>query len=100
MSMLDLEDKGVRELRYSDGSLCMRLGARCGRCMEVAYGRTERAYHEAKRCALKPACFIVVPTETDKPEALMRARMFGHSAADADAIVKTQAEFDALSRMA
>lgn len=96
---VSLEDKGIRELRYADGSLCMLLGARCGRCMEVAYGSVERAFHAAKRCALKPACFVVVPHERDRALAITQAMMYGrHSRADAEAIVKTEAEMSAMAR--
>lgn len=95
---IDLEDQGVREIRYSDGSLFMLLGARCGRCMEVAYGTAERAFHAAKRCPLKPTCFVVVPHERDKAEAIRNAMIYGRrSRADAEAIVKTEAEMQAMS---
>lgn len=92
-----LEDAGVRELRYSDGSLCMLLGARCGRCMELIYGSAARSFHGASRCVLKPACFVVVPHKRDRAAAVANAMMYGrHSRADAEAIVKTESEMAAM----
>jgi hypothetical protein len=73
-------------------------GTVCGRCMESIPRGGDMVPHMMKQCTLKPTCFIVVPAESDKPEAMMRARMFGHSAADAAAIVKTEAEMSAMKR--
>ena len=97
---LDLEDAGVRDLWfYMDGKpQAMAIGARCGRCIEVIYGRAARAFHDSKRCPLRPAVFVVVPRERDREEAIRNAMTYGrHSRADAEAIVRVTEPSDSFS---
>lgn len=72
-------------------------GSVCIRCMETIPRGGDEISHLLKRCTLKPATYVVVPQDRDKPEAIQNAMLYGrHSRADAEVIVKTEAEMEAI----